>query len=508
MKRFLPRLAAIAALLFAMADPCLAQTVPCQISPTLNGNCVPTVQYTPGFGAIGYLPITNGQRVELVPAGKLVDTFNDPSVLDTTNTWNTPTTNGSGSATYSQGQEVLSSGTTTGSYAYLRSQALFQINSPALLLFRGAINAQAEVAGDCKEIGFFLIGGTVVCNTPVTDGVVFEITATTAFTGTGAGTNLTTSSVTGTQLVPGMVIAGTGVPTGTTIVSQTSGTSGGAGVYVTSLPTTSSGAALTVTGGKLQAVTYATGVRALIADLSVPNSFTPNFPAVVASDGTGTILCPARSIPQAGLGTTASPTETCPHILDIWFNGNSAEWDIDGQPVAFMRVGSLGPANNALPWAALTINAANSAATTIKINQTAVGDEARNSNKLCDPLYGWRCMGIGATGSIFPPIPQTSVTASATGTTGAVTATLGSVAGKTTYLCTVQIGEAGTGTATATAGNTITGTINYVVTAPGNFTVTYTPCVPANAAATSIPVATAANASATAVAVTATGYQQ
>ncbi len=99
------------------------------------------------------------------------------------------------------------------------------------------------------------------------------------------------------------------------------------------------------------------------------------------------------------------------------------------------------------------------------------------------------------------------VTASATGTTGAVTATLPATAGKTTYLCSVQIGEAGTGTATATATNTITGTLNYVVAAPGNFTVTYSPCVPASAANTTIPVATAANASATAVAVTATGYQ-
>lgn len=99
------------------------------------------------------------------------------------------------------------------------------------------------------------------------------------------------------------------------------------------------------------------------------------------------------------------------------------------------------------------------------------------------------------------------VTASATGTTGAVTATLPATAGKTTYLCSVQIGEAGSGTATATATSTVSGTLNYVVSAPGNFTVTYTPCVPASAANTTIPIATVANATATAVAVTAFGYQ-
>lgn len=65
-----------------------------------------------------------------------------------------------------------------------------------------------------------------------------------AFTATGSGTNLTTSSVSGV-IKAGDAIAGTGVPAGTTIVSQTSGTTGGAGVYVTSAATTSSAASLT-----------------------------------------------------------------------------------------------------------------------------------------------------------------------------------------------------------------------------------------------------------------------
>lgn len=67
------------------------------------------------------------------------------------------------------------------------------------------------------------------------------------FTGTGSGTSLTTSAVTGI-ILSGDSVAGTGVPAGTTIVSQTSGTTGGAGVYVTSAATTSSGASLTSGG--------------------------------------------------------------------------------------------------------------------------------------------------------------------------------------------------------------------------------------------------------------------
>lgn len=67
------------------------------------------------------------------------------------------------------------------------------------------------------------------------------------FIGTASGVDLTASSVTGTILV-GSVVSGTGVPAGTTIVSQTSGAIGGAGVYVTSAVTTASAASLTATG--------------------------------------------------------------------------------------------------------------------------------------------------------------------------------------------------------------------------------------------------------------------
>lgn len=65
-----------------------------------------------------------------------------------------------------------------------------------------------------------------------------------SFTGTGSGTNLTVTGVAGT-IATGFLVTGTGVPASTTIVSQSSGTPGGAGVYVTSQATTSSGASLT-----------------------------------------------------------------------------------------------------------------------------------------------------------------------------------------------------------------------------------------------------------------------
>ena len=66
-------------------------------------------------------------------------------------------------------------------------------------------------------------------------------------TGTSTGTtSLTVASVTNPVMI-GAVVAGAGVPAGTTITAQQSGPAGGAGVYTTSAATTLSGIALTFT---------------------------------------------------------------------------------------------------------------------------------------------------------------------------------------------------------------------------------------------------------------------
>ncbi len=68
-----------------------------------------------------------------------------------------------------------------------------------------------------------------------------------SFTGTGSDTTLAAASVTG-FIRPGDAVTGTGVPAGTTIVAQLTGTAGGAGTYQTSAATTSSSASLTSGG--------------------------------------------------------------------------------------------------------------------------------------------------------------------------------------------------------------------------------------------------------------------
>jgi len=69
-----------------------------------------------------------------------------------------------------------------------------------------------------------------------------------AATCSGSGTSLTVTTMTSGSIAIGATVTGTGVPAGTIIVSQQSGTTGQAGVYITNQPTTASAAALTFAG--------------------------------------------------------------------------------------------------------------------------------------------------------------------------------------------------------------------------------------------------------------------
>ncbi|MDR3534027.1 MAG: DUF3383 family protein [Rhodopila sp.] len=78
------------------------------------------------------------------------------------------------------------------------------------------------------------------------------------FTGTASGANLTASAVTG-LISAGDTITGTGITGTVTILSQASGTIGGAGVYVTSASTTASSASITATSSVLNVTAVSIG---------------------------------------------------------------------------------------------------------------------------------------------------------------------------------------------------------------------------------------------------------
>lgn len=106
-----------------------------------------------------------------------------------------------------------------------------------------------------------------------------------SFTASGSGTNLTTTAVTGLISV-GDTVAGTGIPASTTIVSQTSGTPGGAGVYVTSGATTASSASCTAASTVLN-VTAETGDDIAVGQTLVGSGITgsPTITALITGTG-------------------------------------------------------------------------------------------------------------------------------------------------------------------------------------------------------------------------------
>jgi hypothetical protein len=155
-----------------------------------------------------------------------------------------------------------------------------------------------------------------------------------AFTATGSGTNLTVSGVTGIILV-GSLIYGTGIPVDTTIVSQTSGTTGGAGVYVTSLATTASAAACTGTPNQdcfnLQAANAGGGNGGLwwskFSNININNFGGKSF--WFRGDTTGTFQFPHQFIDFEGvkvLTRAAGTTARC-----ILATGQCGQFTFDGE---------------------------------------------------------------------------------------------------------------------------------------------------------------------------------
>jgi hypothetical protein len=144
--------------------------------------------------------------------------------------------------------------------------------------------------------------------------------------------------------------------------------------------------------------------------------------------------------------------------------------------------------------AAQTVNSGNP-------NPSPVGIVSANV-AVCDPYNPMNCLTPGATTVV-----------NAAGTTGIVTATMAAVAGKTNYLCGVEVDVVG-GTA-AVSPMSLTGVLGGTITyqgflsaaAPGLvFTRNYSPCLAASAANIAIALATTADGTATSVTVILWGF--
>ncbi len=131
------------------------------------------------------------------------------------------------------------------------------------------------------------------------------------------------------------------------------------------------------TDGKLRAVTWASGGKTIIADLSVPQTFVP----VSTQSLSGT----AGSF-TGGCACTPQHTDTASYKYVIYFRGDNILWYMENQTngqlllVAYTTRGALGPDVNQLPASFVIVNNTSGPATgsTMQINQVTVGDSAGN----------------------------------------------------------------------------------------------------------------------------------
>lgn len=129
---------------------------------------------------------------------------------------------------------------TRAQFEFRRTNAVAANSVSTLPAIRGAVSNVPNVL-DCYTSENFTTSASVV-------GPVASVTAAISTT------NMTVSAVlSGGPLVPGQIVTGTGVTAGTVIVSQTSGTVGGTGVYVVNHSQTVSSTTLSIGGVILNA---------------------------------------------------------------------------------------------------------------------------------------------------------------------------------------------------------------------------------------------------------------
>lgn len=133
-------------------------------------------------------------------------------------------------------------------------------------------------------------------------------------TATAAGNQLTTSAVTGLISV-GDTISGTGVPAGTTIIAQPSGTPGGAGTYTTSVATTAAAVTVTSFGNVLNVTAVTGGVLAVgdaITGTGVPAgaTITSQVSGAIGGIGIYTLSVPATAFAASTALTVVTGTLT------------------------------------------------------------------------------------------------------------------------------------------------------------------------------------------------------
>lgn len=304
-----------------------------------------------------------------------------------------------------------------------------------------------------------------------------------AFT-VGAATQLTCITASSTTTVN--MVGGSGLPTGS---GGGGGGSGGGAVTI------ADGADVTL-GAKADAKSTATDTTP-ITIMSVLKQVSASVQAA-ASSLAGTLTVATHAVTQSGVwnitnvsGTVSLPTGA----------GTSAN-----QTSQITQETATAAALGATADAPCTVPTTSTACTNIALLKAI--------NNLLNSAAPAGTNLVGNVGVLYPA-GSTPITASATGTTAATTATLTGAAAKSTYLCGLSIRANATAAATAdsTVTGTVTGTLHFTQwTAPlasgiGLTEQIFSPCIVASATNTGIAVISAAPGAGGVVSVTAWGYQ-
>ncbi len=248
-----------------------------------------------------------------------------------------------------------------------------------------------------------------------------------------------------------------------------------------------------------------------------------SFCAITASSATTLQITQGFGLPAVALGGTTSVAGT------VAVTQSTSPWIVAGGGTAGTAATGVVTVQGIASMTPLLVTpAANSAVNVAQINGvtplmgngvtgtgsprvTVASDNTPFAVKV-DQTTDGTTNGVRSTNQY--PSGATPITASATGTTAATTATLATGGSVTTYLCGFSIRANATAAVTgnATVTGTITGTLNFTQwTAPnasglGITEMIFTPCVPASAVNTSIAVVSAAPGTGGVVSSTAWGY--
>jgi hypothetical protein len=145
------------------------------------------------------------------------------------------------------------------------------------------------------------------------------------------------------------------------------------------------------TDGKMYAVTYQSGARVVVKDLSIAT------------------------------GNSKQPQDSSVHKYFVFYKGDNIYWCIDSPDlvVASTLTGAPGPDVNILPvkFAAIAGSVAPLSSGSLQINTLTMADTARNNFQIADATFPWRQATVTAGGALWiAPTDGTKTTYSATST--------------------------------------------------------------------------------------------